>query len=108
MDASGTELADRVRALLGADGIEERRMFGSRAFLHGGKILVGARKGGVLLLRVEAEHAAELLLRPGVSRARMGGRSMSTNWLDVAPEVLADDAELVVWLDIAREDLPTD
>ncbi|MFE6733262.1 TfoX/Sxy family protein [Microbacterium sp. NPDC057650] len=108
MDAAGTELADRIRALLGADGIEERRMFGSRAFLQGGKILVGARKGGVMLLRVDAEHGAELVLRPGVSRARMGGRSMSTNWLDVAPEALADDAALVVWLDIAREDLAAD
>ncbi|MFE6994441.1 TfoX/Sxy family protein [Microbacterium sp. NPDC057659] len=108
MDAAGTELADRIRALLGAEGLEERRMFGSRAFLQGGRILVGARKGGILLLRVESEHSAELLLRPGVSRARMGGRTMSANWLDVASEALADDAELVAWLDIAREELPRD
>ncbi|MVQ43189.1 hypothetical protein GON06_13630 [Microbacterium sp. MAH-37] len=97
-----------MRALLTADGIEERRMFGSRAFLQDGKILVGARKGGILLLRVHSEHSAELLLRPGVSRARMGGRSMSANWLDVSPEALADDADLVAWLDIAREELPSD
>jgi len=108
MDAAGGELADRIRALLAADGIEERRMFGSRAFLQDGKILVGARKGGILLLRVDTEHSAELLLRPGVSRARMGGRSMSANWLDVSPEALADDADLVAWLDIAREELPSD
>ena len=108
MDAAGGELADRIRALLAADGIEERRMFGSRAFLQDGKILVGARKGGILLLRVDTEHSAALLLRPGVSRARMGGRSMSANWLDVSPEALADDADLVAWLDIAREELPSD
>ncbi|REJ04709.1 hypothetical protein DY023_14210 [Microbacterium bovistercoris] len=95
-----------MRALLAADGIEERRMFGSRVFLQDGKILVGARKGGVLLLRVDAEHGAELLLRPGVSRARMGGSGMSANWLDVSPEALRSDDELVAWLDIAREDLP--
>lgn len=108
MDAAGAELADRIRALLGSDSIEERRMFGSRAFLSGGRILVGARTGGVLLLRVDGEHCADLLTRPGVSRARMGARTMSANWLDVAPEALADDAALVEWLDIAREDLPSD
>jgi hypothetical protein len=44
MDAAGNELADRVRALLSADAeIEERRMFGTRAFLDDGRILVGAR-----------------------------------------------------------------
>ena len=33
-DASVAELADRIRALLGgADDVEERAMFGSRAFL---------------------------------------------------------------------------
>ena len=29
---------------------------------------------------------------------------MSANWLDVAPEVVADDEGLMFWLDVARED----
>ena len=45
VDAAVAERADRIRALLGgADDIEERGMFGSRAFLSEGRILVGARE----------------------------------------------------------------
>lgn len=105
MDAAGEELADRIRALLGADPeIEERRMFGSRAFLCDGKILVGARKGGTLLVRVTEEHGAALMTRPGASRAVMGAKTMSPSWLDVEAAVVADDSDLMFWLDAARED----
>ncbi|MDQ4213001.1 TfoX/Sxy family protein [Microbacterium sp. ASV81] len=105
MDASVTELADRIRALLGGDGdVEERAMFGSRAFLVDGKILVGARTGGRLLVRVGAEHGDQLQAEPGVSRTVMGSRTMSANWLDVAAEAVAGDDALMAWIDIARED----
>ena len=108
-DAAVIELADRIRALLGGEGeIEERAMFGSRAFLSGGRILVGARAGGTLLVRVASERAAALLAEHGVSRAVMGARTMSDNWLDVAPEAVADDAALMEWIDIAREDAVDD
>lgn len=105
MDAAGEELADRVRALLTIDGeVEEKRMFGTRAFLLDGHILVGARHGGVLLVRVDEEHGAALATRPGVATAVMGPRTMGTGWLDVSPSVLTDDDDLVFWLDVARED----
>jgi TfoX/Sxy family transcriptional regulator of competence genes len=104
-DPAVVELADRIRALLGGEGeIEERAMFGSRAFLSEGRILVGARKGGTLLVRVAAERAAALITEPGVSRAVMGARTMSDNWLDVSPEAVADDTALMGWIDVARED----
>lgn len=107
MDASGEELADRVRALLGVgDEVEEKRMFGTRAFLIDGHILVGARAGGVLLVRVVEENGAALVTRPGVTTAVMGPRTMGTGWLDVSHEAIADDELLMTWLDIAREDSP--
>lgn len=107
MDASGEELADRVRALLGVgDDVEEKRMFGTRAFLIDGHILVGARAGGVLLVRVLEENGAALVTRPGVATAVMGPRTMGTGWLDVSPEAIADDELLMAWLDVAREDSP--
>lgn len=105
MDAAGEELADRVRALLTLGGdVEEKRMFGTRAFLVDGHILVGARSAGVILVRVHEETGAALVARPGVTTAVMGPRTMGTGWLDVAPEATADDEALAFWLDVARED----
>lgn len=103
-DADLEELADRIRAMLGDEpGIEEKRMFGSRGFLLDGHILVGARKGGTLLVRVDAEQDDALLLKQGVSRATMGTMTMSSGWLDVAREAIATDDDLLFWLDLARE-----
>ncbi|WEK60133.1 MAG: TfoX/Sxy family protein [Candidatus Microbacterium colombiense] len=104
MNAAGEELADRIRALLSDGvGIEERRMFGTRAFLADGRILVGARAGGVLLVRVDDEAGAALSTRRGVARAVMGSRTMGSGWLDVSASALAGDDELMFWLDVARE-----
>ncbi|WP_439902667.1 TfoX/Sxy family protein [Microbacterium azadirachtae] len=104
-DPAVVELADRIRALLGGDGeIEERAMFGSRAFLSDARTLVAALKAGPLLGRVPPAPAAALITEPGVSRAVMGARTMSDNWLDVSPEAVADDAALMGWIDLARED----
>jgi hypothetical protein len=105
MDAAASELADRIRALLSPDiALEEKRMFGSRAFLLNGRILVGARKGGVLLVRVSAENGAALLTRPGAAPAVMGAKTMSATWLDVSPHVIEDDDALMFWLDATLED----
>ena len=105
MDAAGIELADRVRALLSSEAtLEEKRMFGTRAFLVNGRILVGARGGGTLLVRLTDEHGAARLAEPGVKVALMGARTMGTRWLDVDAEVIADDDALIGWLDAARED----
>lgn len=104
MDAAGEELADRVRALLsGVDDVEERRMFGTRAFLVHGRILVGARASGTLLVRVDEEDGAALSTRVGVARAVMGSKTMGNGWLDVTRGVLSDDSELMFWIDVARE-----
>lgn len=105
-DSAGVELSDRVRSLLMAEpGLEEKRMFGTRAFLLHGKILVCARKNGSLLVRVAPERGTALLIEPGVAVAEMGAKSMSPSWLDVAAEVIDDDESLMFWVDAARESL---
>ncbi|WP_228479704.1 TfoX/Sxy family protein [Microbacterium abyssi] len=104
MDDAATELADRVRALLMAEpGLEEKRMFGTRAFLLDGRILVGTRKEGVLLVRVTEEKGTALLTEPGVSIAVMGAKSMGPSWLDVAPTAIVSDDALMFWIDSARD-----
>lgn len=103
MDTAGDELADRIRAIIApTSDIEERRMFGTRAFLLDGRILAGARPGGVLLIKVAADDEAVLLLRDGATRAVMGPRTMSARWIDVAPWAIADDDGLLFWIDAAR------
>lgn len=104
MDAAGTELADRLRALLWSEPtLEEKRMFGTRAFMVNGRILVAARKGGTLLVRLSDENGAVLQARPGAGLAVMGRRTMGPRWLDVDASVLDDDT-LAFWIDAARED----
>ncbi len=78
-------------------------MFGTRAFLDEGRILVGARKDGTLLVRVDEENGAVAVTQPGASRAVMGSRTMGSGWIDVAASAIADDAALMMWIDMARE-----
>lgn len=107
MDDAGRELADRIRALVGAElDLEEKSMFGSRVFLVDGRILAASRGGGVLLIRVGEESGAALVGRPGAVVARMGAaKQMGGGWLDVDPAVIADDEDLMFWIDAARENL---
>lgn len=105
VDDARDELADRIRALVGVEpDAEEKRMFGTRAFLRGGHILVAARAGGVLLVRVTEETGSALLLESGVSIAVMGTKTMGPSWLDVAPEAIVSDESLVSFIDAARAD----
>lgn len=98
------ELADRIRAMLMGEAIEQKRMFGSLAFLLEGRILVAAWGEGDLLVRVDPERSPELLTLPGVRQAEMGaGRSMGPGWLSVEANVIADEDGLLSWLDTARE-----
>ncbi len=78
-------------------------MFGTRAFLDEGRILVGARKDGTLLVRVDEENGAVAVTLPGASRAVMGSRTMGSGWIDVSASVIADDGALMTWIDMARE-----
>jgi len=104
MDEAATELADRVRALLMSEaGLEEKRMFGTRAFLLDGRILVGTRKAGVLLVRVTEERGTALLTEQGASIAVMGAKTMGPSWLDVEAAAIEDDESLMFWVDAARE-----
>lgn len=94
------DLVDRVRSLLPPDAeVEEKSMFGVRAVMVDGSLLVGAAKDGGMLVRVDPERHDELLSRPGARQAEMGaGRSMGPSWLRVAAEALADEAALADWV----------
>lgn len=96
-------LASRTRALLADEpSLDERSMFGSRAFMVREKLLACAFKQGHLLVRVDAEHE-ELLERPGATRTVMAGRDMGPGWVSVEPAAIVGERELSFRLEIALE-----
>ncbi len=89
------ELLDRVRAHL--PGADEKRMFGGTGFMVDGALACSVSARG-LLVRVGAEHQADLLAGEGVEPMVKGGRT-SRGWVHVDSVVVADDDALGEWLD---------
>lgn len=98
-------LAERVRALLASEQMmREKSMFGVRSFKVNEKMVVGARKDGGLLVRVDARRHDELLGKPGAKQAEMGpGRTMGPGWIEVEADAISEDKQLTTWLDIAMQ-----
>ena len=93
------DLANRIReALAGQDAVTEKRMFGGLAFLVHGHMAVAASRSGGLLARVDPAQSDELLAADGVERMVMREREMD-GWLQVAPDRVADDADLASWVE---------
>ena len=96
-------LVQRVRALVNDEpDVREVSMFGGRAIMVNDTMIVSAGRSGDLLVRVAVDRYEALLAEPGAERARMGaGRVMGPGWITVAPEVVADDAHLAFWVNVA-------
>lgn len=96
------ELADRIRARLGArPGVVEKKMFGAMAFMVDGNMLVVPMKGGSLLVRTGKSDFAAALARPGAAPMVMGDRTMS-GFVMVTGDALEDDAALDNWIALAE------
>ena len=102
---SGSPLVDRLRDLLATEpSLAERVMFGGRSFMVNTKMLVHARKGDDLLVRVDPARHDTLILLPGATSAEMGpGRVMGPGWIAVAADVITDDELLSFWLTTALD-----
>lgn len=105
MTEAQRELTDRLRAVLsGEAALREVSMFGGRAFMVDGKLLVSAGRDGGLLVRVGPKRYDDLLGRPGASVAVMGQRrEMSPGWIAVGAEAIESDEALTFWIDAALE-----
>ncbi len=104
------ELANRLREeLAGEGGISEKAMFGGRAFLLHGNLVVSAFSRGGLMVRVGPAAADDALAKPHTEQIRMRGREM-TGWIHVAEEGLRGKRQVAAWtrraLEFART-LPT-
>jgi hypothetical protein len=90
-------LAGSIRALVAVEpGLTERKMFGGLAFLLGGNMAVAASGQGGLLVRVDPEQSAELLVDPKASLMVMRGRPMP-GWIRVDSGGLTSD-EVATWV----------
>jgi hypothetical protein len=96
--AYDTELADRIRYLIGTDpGVTEKRMFGGLAFLVGGNMAISASGQGGALVRVDPAEAGALTAAGTATLAVMGGRTMQ-GWLRVSSADLDADEQLTEWV----------
>ena len=95
-------LAERVRALLGAEPgvgdaeLGERAMFGGLSFLIGGNVACGVL-ADELVVRVGPEANDEALARPHARPMDFTGRPMA-GWVYVAAEGVAGDEALREWV----------
>lgn len=81
-------------------------MFGVRALMVAGAMVVAAHKDGSLLVRVDPAEDPALVEQPGAARAEMGnGRSMGTGWIRVQSAALQDDRALTGWVEAALRHL---
>jgi hypothetical protein len=99
--AYDTELADRIRFLIGTGpGVTEKKMFGGLAFLIGGNLAISASGQGGALVRVDPAEADALVATANATPAVMGGREMR-GWLRVISRDLDTDEQLTAWVNRA-------
>lgn len=97
------ELLSRVRErLLTAGDVQEKRMFGSVAFMVNGtfRLAVGQREGRVMMVRVDPGEYDEALAREGASPAVMKARTMRS-YLFLTDAAVVDDDDLQWWIELA-------
>lgn len=103
-DAAQDAVAARIRRAIADHDPREVVMFGSLTFMVDGSIVVAARRGGALLVRIDPRRRAELLERPGVGPAHIGpSRTMAASWIEVAEAVIRDDESLAYWLEMSLQ-----
>jgi TfoX/Sxy family transcriptional regulator of competence genes len=90
------KLAARVRRILDRDDVEEKRMMGGLTFMVGGHMCCGIT-GSELMLRLEAEGAAEALVEPYVRPMDFTGKPLRA-FVFVAAKGFADDGALRAWI----------
>ena len=92
------ELADRVRAALGAvRDVAEIKMFGGLCYTVGGNMAVGVN-GGDLMVRLDPDDAKAALAEPGARPMDFTGRPMR-GFLFVGPKGLGTETLLQRWID---------
>ncbi len=95
-------LVARIADLLpraGAAGARRKNVFGGMGFMIGRSAAVIASQDE-LLVKVPRDAYDELRARPGIEPFRPGGEGAMGTWLVVPTDAIADDPELLEWLEL--------
>jgi TfoX/Sxy family transcriptional regulator of competence genes len=96
-------LADKVRrALAGAKGLQEKKMFGGIAFMVDGAMCIGVDKQD-LIVRCEKDDTDALLQKKGVRVFDLSGGRPMKGWLLVGPQATSTARGFKEWIDFALE-----
>lgn len=99
--ACDDELVNRIRAVLADLPVEDKRMFGSTAFMVRGKLCVAARPERIMC-RIDPARHEEALKRNGTSTVFMRGRDWP-GYLHVDADALRTKRDLDCWLGLALD-----
>lgn len=82
---------------LGERGVRQKNVFSGRGFLIGKKTFAIAWGDGVLVKVPPADYP-RLLAQPGIEPFAPDGERPMGTWLNIPPDAVADDPELIDWL----------
>ncbi len=100
--AYDTELAERVRAIVGVrQGLTERKMFGGIAWMLHGNMACGVL-GDEVIVRLGVEDSDRALSEPDTRVFDMTGRPMR-GFVVVGGQSIAQDGELRGWVDAGAD-----
>ncbi len=100
--AYDTELAERVRAIVGArQGLTERKMFGGIAWMVHGHMAYGVL-GDEVIVRLSVEDSDRALAEPDTRAFDMTGRPMR-GFVVVGGQSIAQDGELRGWVEAGAD-----
>ncbi len=108
MSEDRDELLARIRLMTAGDSLTEQRQFGGNSFMLRGNMLCCVGKHG-MMARVGKEQEAEALTKPHAKPFDVTGKRMG-GMINVAPEGLVTDEDLLGWLNMTRtyvDTLPT-
>ena len=93
-------LAERVVGaleMIGERATRQKNVFGGRGFLAGKSTFVIVWEDGLIVKTPPAEYQL-VLAEPGITPFTPDGERSMTTWVVVPSEVVADDPELVEWV----------
>lgn len=99
--AYSKRLAERIRKTLATLPVEEKKMFGSLAFIVNGKMCLTAGPD-MIMCRIDPELHEQEVKRDGCHTVIMGDREYK-GYIHVEEENLKREKEFAHWVDLALE-----